>query len=727
MEQFRQVGEVLGSMKALMVLQDEILINRRQCCLLLDVFTMAFNVIASEITHNLKLEERSTKWKALEQPLRQIHKVFKEGEIYIRYCLDSRDWCAKAMILHQNKDCVELHIHNLLNIFPAAIEAIESAGEISGLDTEEIRRKGILLRKKYDKEWYDSKLFQLRYGEEYLVSKELLWRLDTAWKEDRWLLSESLREKRKSDTLTKTESRLACYLLKKLDPNETFDWTMFNSKILTGAKDYQVRHRLGGGNQFKDIDWFGETFMMRHLRGEINKRKDEISSVLLLSHPNILQYLGCFYEEEKDECFMLMESMNKTLGTYIKENSSPKRRILLPLPIVIDIMLQIARGMEYLHSEKVYHGDLNPMNIFIKTRSSLDGHVRVKVSGFGLPSYEHHSSSSTRSLSYQESTNPLIWYAPEILAEQEQQQSESGCNSKFSEKADVYSFGMICFQLLTGKVPFEDSHLQGDRVGQNIRAGERPLFSYLSPKYLVSLTKRCWQADPSLRPSFSSISRILRYVKKFLVMNPENGHHPELQSPPVDYWHVESMFQKEAEISDIHSVMSPVLQIPFQMFVCKIAETERFRTGARPIKTASCDASSIGKDEIARIPDEGLEPANDLISACSDNSDKRDFLLKVGAKSVGRAPVDDLVVPASDSRSVCSEFPDHRNLISPKRSGISLQKGIGFPKVGNQKPTLQIPKQRTLSTRTTKKSDALSVPSPLSRSRVQQGGGAKIS
>ncbi|KAI4302915.1 hypothetical protein MLD38_038608 [Melastoma candidum] len=677
MEQFRQVGEVLGSIKALMVLQDEIQINRRQCCLLNDVFTMAFDVISSEITHNLKLEERSTKWKALEQPLRQIHKVFKEGEMYIRYCLDLKDWFAKAMILHQNKDCVELHIHNLLNIFPAVIEAIESAGEISGQDTEEIQRKGVLLRKKYDKEWYDSKLFQLRYGEEYLVSKKLLKRLDTAWKEDRWLLSESLREKRKSSTLTKTENRLACYLLKKLDPSETFDWTMFNSMILTGAKDYQVRHRVGGGNQFKDIDWFGESFVMRHLHGEIDKRKDEISSVFSLSHPNILQYLGCFYEEEKDECFMIMESMNKTLWTYIKENSSLKKRILLPLPIVVDIMLQIARGMEYLHSEKVYHGDLNPANIFIKTRSSLEGHVRIKVSGFGLPSYGHRSSSSTHSSSYQEPTNPLIWHAPEILAEQEQQQSESSCSSKFSEKADVYSFGMICFQLLTGKVPFDDSHLQGDRVGRNIRAGERPLFSYLSPKYMVSLTKRCWQADPSLRPSFSSISRILRYVKKFLVMIPENGHHPELHSPPVDYWHVEAMFQKEAEMNEIHSSMSPVLQIPFQMFACKIVETERFRTGARPIKTASCDNSSICRDEIVQIPDEGLEPANELSSVCSDDLDKRDFLLKARTKSLGCAPVDDLVVRASDSRSVCSDFPDHRKLMSTKRSGILSQKGIG--------------------------------------------------
>lgn len=81
MEQFRHIGEVVGSLKALMVLRDEIQINQRQCCLILDIFGLAMETIAEEIRQNLKLEERNTKWKALEFPLRELCRVLKEGEL----------------------------------------------------------------------------------------------------------------------------------------------------------------------------------------------------------------------------------------------------------------------------------------------------------------------------------------------------------------------------------------------------------------------------------------------------------------------------------------------------------------------------------------------------------------------------------------------------------------------------------------------------------------------
>ncbi|KAI4372632.1 hypothetical protein MLD38_010837 [Melastoma candidum] len=209
-------GEVLGSMKALMVLQDEIQINRRQCCLLLDVFAMAFTVIAG-------------------------------------------------------------------NHAPPQT------------------------RGKYDKEWNDRKLFQLRYGKEYLVSKELSKRLDTAWKEDRWLLQELLREKRRSETLSKMENQLADYLFEKLSYGDPFHWMLFNSTTLTGATDYQN-----------------------------------------------------------------------------------------------------AQGMEYLHSQKAYHGNLNPSNVFVKTRTSPEGHIRVKVSGFGFPSDVVNGSSNAQPSLCEDSTNPFI-------------------------------------------------------------------------------------------------------------------------------------------------------------------------------------------------------------------------------------------------------------------------------------------------------------------------------
>lgn len=631
-----------------MVLEDDIQINQSQCRLLLDIFSLAFNTIGEEIRQNLKLEEKNSKWKALDQPLRELQRVFKEGELYIRHCMDSKDWWGKAISFHQNKDCVEFHVHNLFVHFPAVIEAIENAGEISGLDQDEMRKRRIALMKKYDKEWSDSKLFEWRFGKQYLVPKEMYKRLESAWKEDRWKLIEQLQEKRSSVSisLTKNELRLSELLLNKLNGSEACRGKLFPSSILLGAKDYQVRRRLDGGSQYKEIQWLGEHFALRHFFGELQPLTSEISNLLSLSHSNILQYLCGFCDEDKKEFFLVMELMNKDFSSFMKENSSPRRRVLFPLPVVVDLMLQIARGMEYLHSQKIYHGELNPFNIFLKVRNLTEGYMQAKISGFGLSSVNN---SSPRNSPPRNPDDTFIWHAPEVLAEQEQAGGVAS-SSKCTEKADVYSFGMLCFQLLTGKVPFEDGHLQGDKMSRNIRAGERPLFPHPSPKYLVNLTKKCWQTEPSQRPSFSSICRILRYTKKYLAMNPDQTL-PELHSPSADYCDIEASFLKKISTEGCCSHMASVSQIPFQMFCYRLLEKEK-----------TCIAS---KDSYPESTIETGSICRDAASACTV-----DYLLPV---------MEDLVfVPkASDTRSICSETPLKRTPTARKFSEVKSRRGSG--------------------------------------------------
>lgn len=648
MEQFRHIGEVLGSLKAIMVLQDDIQFNKSQCCLLLDIFCLAFDTIAAEIRQNLKLEEKNKKWKPLEQPLRELYRVFKEGEMYIKQCLDQRGWWVKAVTLHQNKDCVEFHIHNLLSYFPAVIEAIEIAGEIAGLDEDEMQKRRVVLNRKYDKEWNDPKLFQWGFGKQYLIPGGITSRVDIAWREDRGRLIEAIKEKRSSVSaaLTKNEVRLGDLLLKKLNGVEQLPGKLFPSSILLGSKDYAVRRRLGGGSQYKEIQWLGESFVLRHFYGELETFSSEISNLLSLSHPNILQYLCGFHDEEKKEFLLVMELMNKDLSCYMKENCGSRRRVLFSPTVVVDIMLQIARGMEYLHSQKIYHGDLNPSNVLMKARNHTDGFFLAKVTGFGLSSVQGSSLNSPKQNTEQNGTNPFIWYAPEVLAEQEQPESASA--SKYTEKADVYSFGMICFELLTGKVPFEDSHLQGEKMSRNIKAGERPLFPFQSPKYLVNLTKKCWQTNPSQRPSFSSICRILRYVKKFHAMNPDNGQ-PELQSPSVDFCDIEALFVKKFP-ADADGDLPSVSQIPFQMFAYKLAEKDK--TFMSPTEKHSA-------------------PTNDAISSCRDDS---------------VSELEDQLVPPSDAGSVsfdemtvCSEAPV-KKVLAKKRPEPKTRKSPGTPK-----------------------------------------------
>ncbi|GAB2250469.1 hypothetical protein Droror1_Dr00016719 [Drosera rotundifolia] len=621
MEQFRQIGESLGSLKALMVFQNHIQINQKQCCFLLYSLTLAYEAIAEEMRRNLDYEDRHTKWRELEQPLRELLKRFKEAEAYIKQCFESKDWWAKAILLYQNRDCIEFHIHNLLWCIPNVMEAIESAGESSSLDEDHMQKRRLFWSRKYQHEWSDPKLFKWRHGKQYLVSPEFCSRIETVWKEDRWLLMDKLKEK-KARVSSSHQHRLIDLLLKNLEDSESLSSKLLPSSILLGSKDYQVRRRLGNTGQYKEVKWLGESFVVRNMKGDMEPLMPDICRLSTLSHPNILHVLCGFTDEEHKECFLVSELMAKNLTGFFKEFYNPRKRVPLPLITIVDIMLQIARGMEYLHSKRIYHGDLNPSKIFVRTKSNIttsESFLQAKVSGFGFPAFVSLQSPRTPNLHKSAS---YIWHAPEVLSEKEDIGSSNSL--KYTDKSDVYSFAMICFELLTGKIPFEDTHLQGEKMSRNIRAGERPLFPFHSPKYLVTLTKRCWHYEPSQRPSFSSICRILRYIKRFLVMNPDHAQADTAPVPPVDYLDIEAALLNKFPSWRNNNEPFPVSEIPFQMFAYHVMEKERIMTSFRDTSESGSEGASMSADEGASTADDSFSfVAEKTMSVISHESMKR--------------------------------------------------------------------------------------------------------
>ncbi|KAG6784842.1 hypothetical protein POTOM_010552 [Populus tomentosa] len=195
---------------------------------------------------NLKFEEKNVKWGILEQPLKEIYRIFKEGEGYVRQCMETKNWWAKAIVLYQNSDCVELYIHNLPSCIPVVIEAIEIAGEFSGLDHDEIQKKSLVYSNKYQQEWKDPRLFQWKFAKQYLISQELCNRYDRAWKEDRWMLLNKILEKKMSGS-TKQEGQLTDILLKNLKGLDPVNGKLLPCSILLRSKDYQIKRRLGSG------------------------------------------------------------------------------------------------------------------------------------------------------------------------------------------------------------------------------------------------------------------------------------------------------------------------------------------------------------------------------------------------------------------------------------------------------------------------------------------------
>lgn len=586
MEQFRQIGEVVGSLNALMVFQTN-LFNQRQCSLLVDMLVSGYTTIAEIMKNNLKYKEKNAKWKILEQPLKELLKVYKEGECYIKMCLETKDFFAKSITLYQNSDCVEFHIHNLLSCLPAVVEAIEMAGQIAGNDQDDMQRKKTVYAFKYHKGLKDPRIFQLMFGHNYLVSQDYCSRMESVWEEDRLFLLKNVGEKKGSGGSASKHHLLCDALLGCLTCSDNVERgnVLLPSAVLVNSKDYKVRRRLGTGKQFKEIQWLGESFALRHFHAEAEAVQKELAADLGLSHPNIMHTLCGFYDEERKECFLVMELMHRDLSTHVKELCGPKKRVPFSIPVAVDLMLQIARGMEYLHSRKIPHGELNPSNILIRPRpNGTEGFLLAKIMGFGLDSCVRELTQSTPT--DQNGQLPFIWYAPEVLG----QEKEGNC-----EKSDVYSFGMVCFEILTGKVPFEDAHLQGDKMSRNIRAGERPLFPFHTPKFLANLIKKCWHTEPAQRPSFSSICRMMRYTKRFLAMNPEYGQQDAAPLPPLDFSDVEAAFMARCAAADNKRQL--VSQIPYQMFAYRVVERERASVSQRETSESGSDGASTGGEE----------------------------------------------------------------------------------------------------------------------------------
>ena len=154
----------------------------------------------------------------------------------------------------------------------------------------------------------------------------------------------------------------------------------------------------------------------------------EANSLTKLDNPHIVQ----IYDFGNDHCvpYLIMEYVKGTdLKTYLKEHYP------LSCEKVVDIMEQILSAVESAHRIGIIHRDLKPQNILI------DNYGKVKVTDFGISIAAMESATITK-------TNTMIGSVHYISPEQAR-------GSIITKQSDIYSLGIILFELLTGKVPFE--------------------------------------------------------------------------------------------------------------------------------------------------------------------------------------------------------------------------------------------------------------------------------
>lgn len=204
------------------------------------------------------------------------------------------------------------------------------------------------------------------------------------------------------DTLTKLKeseeanSRLAEFLFHKLanagQGNEVDD--DLPPCLWVDAHDFRFIQPLGQGaySVVYEVEWRGERFASKEFFG-VSKKTLGSEPVIQarLQHPNLVQLVCCSESPRRNQVSLVMELMPQNLRHLIKRNMEEGFNPPFSLAVAMDIMLQIARGMEYLHRLHIMHRDLKSLNILVShdqhTIWDLDrpnSHVRVKIADFGM-------------------------------------------------------------------------------------------------------------------------------------------------------------------------------------------------------------------------------------------------------------------------------------------------------------------------------------------------------
>ncbi|KAL3626609.1 hypothetical protein CASFOL_030158 [Castilleja foliolosa] len=224
--------------------------------------------------------------------------------------------------------------------------------------------------------------------------------------------------------------------------------------------------------------------------------RQEVSLMKRLRHPNILLFMGAVTSHQH-LCLVTEFLPRGSLFRLLQRNTFKlewRRRI--------HMALDIARGMNYLHhcNPPIVHRDLKSSNLLV------DKNWTVKVGDFGLSRLKHETYLTTKT-----GKGTPQWMAPEVLR-----------NELSDEKADVYSFGVILWELVTQKVPWENlNSIQViGAVGFMNQRLDMP--KDIDPQW-ASIIESCWLSEPQLRPSFQEIVEKLKDLHRKYAIQHQAG------------------------------------------------------------------------------------------------------------------------------------------------------------------------------------------------------------
>ena len=263
------------------------------------------------------------------------------------------------------------------------------------------------------------------------------------------------------------------------------------------ADRYEIIGKIGAGGmsdvyKAKDLT-LGRFVAIKVLKPEfsedlnfVTKFRTEAQSAAGLEHPNIVNIYDV--GSEKGMHYIVMEYVEGiTLKTYIEKKGQ------LSFKEAVSIAIQVGRGIEAAHSKGIIHRDIKPQNIIISTEG------KVKVTDFGIA---RAASSNTIS--------------SDVMGSVHYSSPEQARNGFVDGKSDIYSLGIVMYEMVTGRVPFDGDTTVAVAI-QHLQEEIVPPSAY-APNLPISMEKiilKCTQKNPDRR--YESMTALLTDLRKALV------------------------------------------------------------------------------------------------------------------------------------------------------------------------------------------------------------------
>nr|XP_046229046.1 mitogen-activated protein kinase kinase kinase 7 isoform X1 [Scatophagus argus]XP_046229047.1 mitogen-activated protein kinase kinase kinase 7 isoform X1 [Scatophagus argus] len=247
--------------------------------------------------------------------------------------------------------------------------------------------------------------------------------------------------------------------------------------------------------------WKGKDVAIKTIESESERKAFivELRQLSRVNHPNIVKLYGSCHSPV---CLVMEYAEGGSLYNVLHGAE--------PLPYytashAMSWCFQCSQGVAYLHGMKpkaLIHRDLKPPNLLL-----VAGGTVLKICDFGTAcDIQTHMTNNKGS---------AAWMAPEVFE-----------GSNYSEKCDVFSWGIILWEVITRRKPFDEIGGPAFRIMWAVHNGTRPPLIKNLPKPIESLMTRCWSKDPSQRPSMEEIVKIMTHLMKYFP-----GYDEPLQYP----------------------------------------------------------------------------------------------------------------------------------------------------------------------------------------------------